>query len=252
MTNANSDDSPAFFNILPIVTGEGEELFIDSFLRSLMDTGKCCFVKARRVGQLTPRTAQRRLQMIQSGKLLTNRQEELGLIARRFLSGGEDRLVILVDDLEAREPQLQDVFDMYRTALNSMLDSLGFSDRASVQFMVRMVEAYYFNDVHSINEVLDLDIQDEDDDPELLTHPKAKLKQLCNAAGRSFDEKCDGFAIAKRLDLPKVLSNPSTCKSLRSLFKWCSRRIDDVDSERFQLVAGIVCEVTGSQIPEAS
>jgi len=252
LTEQVSNSNPIFFNILPIVTGKGEEAFFPQFLHSLMETGKCCFIKPRRIGQLSPRSTSNQLRMVQTGKKLTDRQAEIGLIARRFLGENKANLVILVDDLEDRGEQIQGVFEVYRNALDTMLVPES-QDRATVHFMVAMIEAYYFNDANAINAVLGTELDDFDGDPESIRSPKSKLKQHYQSRGREFGfkEVEHGREIVDQLDLPKVLSDPNTCRSLRSLVKWCSRKIGNPDTEQFQLLDGEVCEVTGSQIPLA-
>ena len=243
---------PSYFKILPIVTGKGEEIFLPQFLCRLLDTGKCCFVSPRKIGQLSPRSTNRRLEMVQAGKQITNRQEEIGLAARRFLAQDPSHLVILVDDLEDRCDEIKGVFELYRSSLDVMLQEDQKSN-ASVHFLVPMVEAYFFADVTTLNEILDTAIEEIDGDPEAIKNPKASLKRAVKAidGSKKFDEKNHGLAIAKKIDLLEVLSNPETCRSLRSLVKWCSRKIGDVDSERFQLLEGDTCHITGRQIPEA-
>lgn len=244
-----SETSPTFFKILLIVTGEGEELFLPQFLRSLYETGRCCFTNPRRVGQLTPRSESRRLKMVDGGKPLTNRQQELGLIARRFLQSDASHLVLLVDDLENRAESHREVFALYRSAFDTML-AVDLQQRAGVHFLVRMVEAYYFAHNEVVNDVLGLDLEDITADPESIRHPKGMLKQLCRERGMSFDEKTDGQKIAERIDLPRVLSNPETCRSIRCLVKWCFDRTGAEMGDRFQLKSGHICRVAGVQLRE--
>lgn len=253
MTEQVSNGKPNFFNILPIVTGKGEEAFLPQFLHSLMETGRCCFSNPRKIGQLTPRSESNQLKMVQTGKKLTSRQETIGLIARRFLQEDKANLVILVDDLEDRGEQIQGVFETYRNALDTMLVSVDLQSRASVHFMVTMIEAYYFNDANAINAVLGTELNDFDGDPESIRNPKSELKQHYQSRGREFGfkEVEHGREIVNQLNLPKVLSDPNTCRSLRTLVKWCSRKIGNPDTEQFQLLDGEVCEVTGSQIQPA-
>ena len=52
----------------------------------------------------------------------------------------------------AAETQAQEIFDRYRSALDVVLDTL--KDRASVHFLVYMLEAYYFADIQAINDCL--------------------------------------------------------------------------------------------------
>ena len=109
-----------------------------------------------------------------------------------------------------------------------------------------MVEAYYFGDIDSVNEALGARLQRYEGDVEEIRHPKEDLKE----AKPGFDEVRDGLSIAKRLDLDKVLDEPSTCASLRTLFKWCWYHIEGGDTDRFWLRDGVCSPVTGSQLWE--
>ena len=125
--------------------------------------------------------------------------------------------VILVDDLESdRVAQAQQVFDRYRLALDTVLH--GLSARASVHFLVNMLEAYFFADAAAINGVLGTDLDDFDGDVETIPHPKNKLKSLHPA----FDPMQHAPAILRALDTMHVLAKPDACASLRTLFGWAS------------------------------
>ena len=89
--------------------------------------------------------------MVGSGKLIPDKDEEIALSARRYLSGGFE-YVILVDDLEHDyRDRAADVFQRYRLALDSILDPVGWKTRAAVHFLVNMLEAYYFAHAVAIN-----------------------------------------------------------------------------------------------------
>ena len=127
-----------YFRFGLIVTGEDEAEFLPDIFRSLAATGRCSFRVIRRIGQRSPiRSPRRRLRMMGSGKQIPNREEEeIGLPARTFLSS-DDRYVLLIDDLEAkRSGDIQQIFDRYRLALDTMLleDQ---AHRASVHFLVK-------------------------------------------------------------------------------------------------------------------
>ena len=63
---------------------------------------------------------------------------------RALADVADDRFLILVDDLEAgRSDSAQEIFDRYRLALDTILTERK-SRRASVHFLVNMLEAYYF------------------------------------------------------------------------------------------------------------
>ena len=107
-----------------------------------------------------------------------------------------------------------------------------------------MLEAYYFADAAAINAVLGTELADHEGDVETIRHPKNELKRL----HPGFDEIQHGQAIIECLDIPHVLSNPATCRSLRTLFGWCSRAIGRDVNDVYQLANGSDFEVTRPQI----
>jgi hypothetical protein len=107
-----------------------------------------------------------------------------------------------------------------------------------------MLEAYYFADAAAINAVLGTDIPDFEGDVETIPHPKNELKKLA----RGFDPKKHGGKILASLDVIHVLCNPSTCRSLRTLFGWCSKAIGRPFTDVYQLRNGSYWEVTRPQI----
>jgi hypothetical protein len=58
---------------------------------------------------------------------------------------------------------------------------------------------------------------------EAIGYPKTELKK----AFPEFDEIEHGRQVVPKLDLDHVLSNPSTCAYLRSLFAWCVRQLTE-------------------------
>lgn len=228
-----------------IVTGHGEHQFLDRFLRSLAASGRCSFTILERVGQLSPRTGPRHnLRVVGTQKVLTNRQQELGLRALGFVRPSTDRFVLVIDDLEqARRPIRSAVFDIYRAALDGVMQANAW--RAGAFFLVNMLEAYYFADADAVNEVLGTTLSDYEGDVEDIGHPKNKLKSI---TANDFHEVRDGEEIVRKLDLPKVLSNPETCAGLRSLFAWCNRVLGDAPDDRFQLASGAMDPITSSQL----
>jgi hypothetical protein len=48
--------------------------------------------------------------------------------------------------------------------------------------------------------------------------------------------------------VPHALSNPRTCRSLRTLFGWCSRAIGREFTDVYQLAGGDYFDVTRPQI----
>jgi hypothetical protein len=190
------------------------------------------------------KSAKKKEKMVGSGKRIPDKDEEIGLFARRALSGGFDYL-ILIDDLEHDyKEQAEEVFQRYRVALDTLLQPVGLETRASVHFLVNMLEAYYFADASAINGVLGTELDDHQGDVETIRHPKNDLKRI----RPGFDEVAHGRLILERLDVTRVLSNPSTCRWLRTLFGWCTKAIGREFTDICQLRSGSYHEVTRPQI----
>jgi uncharacterized protein DUF4276 len=246
VSDANVASNWMFYKFGMLVTGKGEGAFLPSFMRSLAGAGNCTFQVIGIVPQRSPITSQKKkLKMIGSGKAIPDKDtSEIGLPARNYLNKNPSSFVILVDDLEHdRREKHQETFERYRMALDNVLPE-NCSHRASVHFLVNMMEAYYFADADAINAVLGTSLLDFEGDVETIRHPKGDLK----LAKPGFDELTDGRKIVERLDLEKVLSNPETCASLRTLFKWCWRAKRDSYSDRFQLEIGSCSPITEHQI----
>ncbi len=181
--------------------------------------------------------------MVGSGKAIPTKDAELGLSARQFLSS-DTRYLVLVDDLEAeRSKFVGQVFDRYRLALNTMLDGSQ-RRRVSVQFLVNMLEAYFFADIETVNRVLGTNLEEHEGDVEEVRNPKAELKRQYPG----YDEKADGTRIVGTLNIPHVLSRKETCASLRTMFAWICRAIGEPKGEVYQLRDGRYFDVTRSQI----
>lgn len=234
-----------FFRIALLVTGKGEEQFVPRLFRSLEAEGHCAFQVGRWMPQLRPIKSEKRKQkIVGSGKRIPDRDEEIGLFARRYLSSDFD-YVILVDDLEHdHRDQVEGVFRRYRVALDTMLQPVGLDANASVHFLVNMLEAHYFAHVAAINGVLGTELRDYEGDVETIRHPKNDLKKHCPG----FDEVEHGRLIVERLDVAHALSNPSTCRSLRTLFGCCSKAIGRPFTDVYQLKDGLFFDVTRGQI----
>lgn len=246
MSDAERAGEWKFYRFGMIVTGEGEKQFLPSFMRSLTTAGNCTFEVMRRVGQRSAISSKKRtLQMVGTGKTIPDRDAgEIGFPARAFLGKHPDSFVFVVDDLEhERRPEHQQIFERYRTIFDTILPP-EFRHRASVHFFVNMIEAYYFAHAEAVNTVLATSLQNFDGDVETIRHPKGDLKRLVSG----FEEIVHGEQIVQNLDLEKVLDNPETCASLRTLFKWCSRAKGQADSDRFRLLNGKCSPVTESQI----
>ena len=223
-----------------LVTGRGEAIFAPVLLRAL----GCGFTVIYRFDQLPPIPSRTKLlKMVGTGQLLEDKEGKIGLMAAAYLRT-EGRFAILIDDLEHdRRPQAETLFARYRTALHSNLgDSWKF--RASVHFFVNMIEAYYFADASAINDALGLQLEDHAGDVEEIRHPKNDLKRL----KKDFKEIDDAREIVRRLDLGRVLADPDTCASLRTLAKWCCRASGRTPDGRFQLARGRLNPLTAGQI----
>ena len=182
--------------------------------------------------------------MIGSGKLIPDRDaEEIGLPSRNFLSS-DDRYVLVIDNLEeGRSTDIQRLFDRYRLALDTMLPE-DQTHRASVHFLVNMLEAYYFADAQAVNAVLGIDLVDCEGDVETIRNPKSRLKSLCPG----FNEREHGRQIVERLSVPHVLSRADACCSLRTIFAWIYTAIEEPDCEIRPLLDGCHNETTRGQI----
>ncbi len=241
-----------FFHFGLIVTGRGEREHLPKLLRSLLQTGICSVSVIDFVPQLSPITSEtRRLTLVGTRKQLPTRDQELGLYARACLMINACHYVILIDDLEHdRRDQAQAVFDRYRQAFDSVLTP-DQQRRAAVHFLVNMLEAYYFADAAAVNAVLVFDppLEDYDGDVEDIRHPKGELKQ--RFAG--YDEVEHGGQILAQLDVEHVLSDPTTCASLRTLFAWCVKVIMQYPHELppmpdYRLADGALYPITQPQL----
>lgn len=232
-----------------IVTGEGEEEFLASLLRRHLTAHGCRFKVIRRIGQRSPITSgKKRLEMMGSGKAIPDRDvTEIGLPARRFLAENPDAYVILIDDLEhPMAGQHEQKYRRYRDVFDRLLRGDEAWRRASVHFLVMMLEAYYFAHAEALNQVLGTELNDHEGDVEAIRHPKNDLKKRVFG----FREKEHGKQICESLDLDHVLGNPDTCASLRTLLAWCIEALDAERGARFCLCGGRLHPVTRAQIDD--
>ena len=239
-----------FFRFGLIVTGKTEEQHLSKLFKSLEQSGTCHFKVIRRIDQLGAITSAERLKGLCNGKNIPSKDEKIGLAVRYHLTRDAYDFVLLIDDLEQhRRNQAQQVFDRYRLALDTVLNTL--KHRASVHFLVNMLEAYYFADAQAINAVLETSLADYKGDVEDIHHPKGDLKGLY----RRFDEIKHGGAILDKISIECILSHPDTCASLRTLFAWCVKVLEkysDYDCtdfyNRYKLNDGKLSEITGMQL----
>ena len=240
----------AYFHFGLIVTGETEQQHLPKLFRSLMEVGICTFEVIRRVGQLKVITSVERLKALGNGKDIPSIDAKIGLAARKYLMTDVCHFVLLIDDLEYdRRDQAQQVFDRYRLALDTVLNTL--KHRASVHFLVNMLEAYYFADAQAINAILKTSLSDNEDDVEEIRQPKNKLKGLYSC----FDEIKHGGAILNKINIEHILSRPDTCASLRTLFAWCVEVLAQHPNfdranfyDKYNLHDGKLSEITGTQL----
>ena len=210
-----------------IVTGVGEAKFLPKMFQSLRNVGPFTFFVLGRIGQLSPRKSQKgagKLTLPNKPIIIPGRDEELGLKVRGFLQESENHFVLVVDDLEYdRLDTVTGCFRRYREAIDTIVTDSKMNRRASVHFLVMMLESYFFADAQAVNKALGAEVLASDylGDVETIRHPKNDLKALF--AG--FDEVRHGDEIIGRLDVVHVLSNPNTCTSLRTLFAWCVESI---------------------------
>ncbi|MEM9906005.1 MAG: hypothetical protein AAF921_13380 [Cyanobacteria bacterium P01_D01_bin.44] len=248
-------DSCYFFKFGLLVTGETEEEHISKLFKPLAALGICSFEVIRRLDQRSPVTSpKRQLKMVGNGKIIPDKDaQDIGFPARNYLAQNPCSYVILIDDLEHdRRGIAAQIFDRYRQALDIIL--LSNKARASVHFLVNMLEAYYFANASAINSVLGTSLSDYEGDVETIRHPKNDLKGISSG----FDEKYHGGQILDCLDVTHALSRPDTCSSLRTLFLWCLNAlkkspvftsIEPNISQNYCLVDGILCKITLYQIP---
>lgn len=233
------DDRPCYFlKFGLLVTGKTEEAHLPKLFSNLMKLGICSFEVIRKVEQLRVITSSKKLKVVGTDKAIPDRDaERIGFPARSYLEN-PCSYVILLDDLEHdRSSQAQQIFERYRKIFDTILSDK--KHRASVHFLVNMLEAYYFADSESVNAVLGTSLQDYEGDVETIRHPKGELKKIYSG----FNEKEHGGLILDLLDVEKVLSNPETCASLRTLFAWCLKAVGETATDKYQLQSGKLSDI---------
>ena len=247
-SDSGTDRDWRFIHFGLIVTGKAEENCLPDLFRIMAATGVCSFRVIRRIGQRSPRSGKRQLDMVGRGKMIPDKDEtEIGLPARRYLSS-DDKFVLLVDDLEAdRSDHIQQIFERYRRALDTILISSQLR-RASVHFLVNMLEAYYLADSQAVNSVLNTELADFEGDVETIRNPKNSMKKLYPG----FNVVEDGCRIIGRLAIPHVLSRQDACSSLRTMFAWIYQAVGEPECEIRHFLAGRYNEVTRGQISALS
>ncbi len=244
------------FKFILFVTGKGEQQHLPKMFKSLSKSKICSFTVGEFVGQLRPITSPKRIpRMVGTGQQLPNGDfERIGAPARRYIQEDPCHLLMLIDDLEGiSEDEAMATFNRYRKALDSGLGND--KRRASVHFLVNMLEAYFFADSNALNSALNLEppVGPHDGDVEAIQHPKNKLKRIFPA----YRETEHPGLILDLLDLDVVLSNPNHCASLRTCIKWIVDQIktypnqtyfDELNFERrFHLTTDKLYDVTANQ-----
>lgn len=142
-------------------------------------------------------------------------------------------------------------FQRLRSTIDTMLaNEVALRSNASVHFFVNMLEAYYFAHVDAVNEVLAINLAEHAGDCENIVHPKNELKRLAKQAGVPFDERSNGAEIVPKLNLDQILSNPQTCRALRTLVAWCWEAVGETRSEKFRLTDGVYWDITAGQLSD--
>ena len=245
----------ADFHFGLIVTGHTEEKHLPKLFELLKkETRICNFKVIEKIEQRSPRTSSRPRRTFTvvgtDQRIPTTDWEEIGAPAIDHVNQSDYHFVLLIDDLEySRKDQAHEVFERYQDALNALPNTS--RHRASVHFMVYMLEAYYFADAQAIKAVLGIDLADHKADVETIRNPKSNLRQM----HPSFDVIDDGGKILNQIDIKHVLSYPDACASLRTLFAWCVKVLAECSNydcadltDKYKLRDGIMSVVTGPQL----
>lgn len=250
-----------YFKFILLVTGAGERENLPKLFRSLSASGVCSFQTHEKIiGQRRPIKSSKKIaKMVGKPKSIIPDKdfEQIAAPARRYIQANPCHRVLLIDDLEGiSEADAIATFNRYRQALDSGLGEK--KNRASVHFLVNMLEAYFFADSNALNQTLQLEppVSPYDGDVETIRHPKGKLKQIFPA----YKETEHPGLILDSLDLDVVLAKPKYCASLRTCIKWIVDQIDiGLDStvkpdftscnfdDRFHFTEGQLYTVTTNQ-----
>lgn len=247
-----NDSTWKFIKIGLVVTGEGEREFAADLFQSILETGKCTFPILRQTGQRRAIRDERQRAYNATGKVIPDRDAEIGAQIRGWLRQNDSHFAIWLDDLEsAHRSEAAGKFSRLRKAVDVMLaKEPKLKPRFSAHLLVNMLEAYYFAQASAVNEVLETTLTNHVGDCENIPHPKNELKRLARAAGKSFDEKADGAKIVPKLDIESILGNPNSCRALRTLVAWCWEALGEARTDRFQLNDGIYWDITARQLCE--
>lgn len=211
-----------------IVSGHSESEYLPSLFRSLTEHGDSIFTVCSRFDQrrLIGQEKQQ-LAVVGTRSLVMPRDiEQIGGKVSKFITANPCHFILIVDDLEDDSENAKAIFDRYYSILDDVL-APNFRDRASMHFLCTMLEAYFFRDIHAINQALGLALQPADypSDVEQIRHPKGELKTKYRTRERTYDEIVDGGRIMAMLDTNLLLSDANACAYLRTLFAWCIEKI---------------------------
>lgn len=206
------------FKFVLFVTGKGEKAHFPKLFDSLSKSGICSFVVKEFLGQRRPIKAPKKLaEMVRAGKRIPDKDfERIGAPARRYLAADSCNRVILIDDLEeSGRDHAEEIFQRYRNAFDAALGTE--KGRASVHFLVNMLEAYFFGHPDALNRTLKLEppIDLYNGDVESIRNPKSQLKQLFP----EYRETIHPEQILELIDLDLVLAYSDYCASLRTCVK---------------------------------
>lgn len=237
------------------VTGEGEEAFLATFFRQLrhFESGDVIITADYAFPQITVATSAKKL--AKHGKEVLEKIDKAAVKKiRPLLLTSTEHYAVLVDDLETERRFLaESQFNFYQEQIHRILDARPeIKNRFSVHFFVNMIEAYYFKHPEVANEVCGTLLDEHPGDVENIRHPKNRLKDLVSKLdrGQKFDEVVHGAAIAKKLDLPKVLEHPQHCRALRTLVAWIWEAIGRERGKEYQLQHGLYWDVTATQLKD--
>ncbi len=246
-----------YFKFILFVTGQGEKEHLPKMFSSLSQSGICTFKVCEFVGQRRPITSpDRKVRMIRTGKKIPDKDlQKIGFPARKYIDEDRCNRVILIDDLEEdSKNEADEKFSRYRDAFDLALNDK--KGRASVHFLVNMLEAYFFADPDALNKALKLEppVDKYDGDVETIRHPKNRLKKIFS----DYRETEHPGLILDSLNLDIVLENPQYCSSLRTCIKWIVDQLKNYPNsqeleallefeERFNLKIGELYRVTSNQ-----
>lgn len=261
MNEAAAASRPEF---IIAVTGHAEVDCVPILLRRVLPEWACGaqIEKVRRV----PQRPRLRIRGRKGGQLIEGMDDHQRLVREvpKLLGGGKARFFVWIDDLESGEDRQnpQPHFNYYRELMDGGIHE-PLRSRCSIHFLANMLEAYFLADTAAVNQVdispsgqsgqpQFLSLADHSGDCESIKNPKAVLKDAVNqeCPTSKFDEIAHGHAIVRKLNLDHILSNPQTCRALRTLVAWCWEAIGEPRSDKFRLTDGVYWDITAGQLSD--